>query len=81
MNTKALHATHDVFGDPGFNKERAPVVASVLAGQMKELKPDEFQDILRPAFREEEFQLMLVGGLFGALAGGLQYLIMNHLPL
>ena len=81
MNTKALHATHDVFGDPGFNKERAPVVAGVLAGQMQELKPDEFQDILRPAFREEEFQLMLVGGLFGALAGGLQYLIMNHLPL
>ncbi|WP_291819250.1 hypothetical protein [Marinobacter sp.] len=79
MNNQALHATYDVFGNPGFNKERIPVVAGVLGDQMKSLKPAEFQDILRPAFREEEFQLMLVGGLFGALAGGLQYLIMNHL--
>jgi hypothetical protein len=46
----------------------------VLSDQMKALKPDEFQDILRPAFREEEVQLMLVGGLFGALAGLLQFL-------
>ena len=49
-------------------------MCAVLSGQMKALKPDEFQDILRPAFREEELQLMLVGGIFGALAGLLQFL-------
>ncbi|MBO6812276.1 MULTISPECIES: hypothetical protein [Marinobacter] len=74
MNQKAVLATGDVFSDPAFNRERAPVVAEVLSGQMKALKPDEFQDILRPAFREEELQLMLVGGIFGALAGLLQFL-------
>ena len=74
MNQKAVVATRDVFSDPAFNRERAPVVAGVLASQMKALGPAEFQDILRPAFREEEFQLMVVGGILGALAGALQAL-------
>ena len=74
MTQKAVVATRDVFSDPAFNRERAPVVAGVLASQMKALGPAEFQDILRPAFREEEFQLMVVGGILGALAGALQAL-------
>jgi hypothetical protein len=78
MNHKAVLATRDVFGDPVFNRERAPVVAGVLASQMKSLGPAEFQDILRPAFREEEFQLMLVGGGLGALAGLVQFLVLNN---
>ncbi|ERP95248.1 hypothetical protein Q666_00680 [Marinobacter sp. ES-1] len=75
MNDKAILATRDVFSDPEFNKERAPVVAGVLADQMKALKPEEFQEILRPAFREEEIQLMLIGGLFGAIAGFIQFVL------
>lgn len=75
MNDKAVLATRDVFSDPEFNKERAPVVAGVLADQMKALKPEEFQEILRPAFREEEIQLMLIGGLFGAIAGFIQFVL------
>lgn len=80
MNQKAVLATRDVFGDPSFNRERAPVVAGVLASQMKALRPAEFQDILRPAFREEELQLMVVGGLFGALAGIAQFFSLTSLP-
>lgn len=72
MNDKAVVATRDVFCDPSFNRDRAPVVAGVLSEQMKGLEPAEFQDILRPAFREEELQLMVVGGLLGALAGAIQ---------
>ncbi|HTN35185.1 MAG TPA: hypothetical protein VL091_14360, partial [Marinobacter sp.] len=73
VNQKALLATHDVFSDPEFNRERAPVVAEVLSKQMKALGPEEFQDILRPAFREEEIRLMMVGGVLGALAGVVQF--------
>lgn len=79
MNQKAVLATSDVFSDPVFNRERAPVVASVLSGQMKALGPEEFQDILRPAFREEELQLMLVGGLLGMLAGAVQFFALTML--
>ncbi|HEY9120261.1 MAG TPA: hypothetical protein VIN33_10920 [Marinobacter sp.] len=81
MNRKAVGASRDVFGDPAFNRERAPVVAGVLAGQMKALAPEEFQDVLRPAFREEELQLMIVGGLLGGLAGALQFLFFTYWPL
>ncbi|WP_198402647.1 DUF445 domain-containing protein [Marinobacter salinus] len=76
MNQKAVLATRDVFSDPAFNRERAPVVAEVLSGQMKALGPREFQDILRPAFREEEVQLMFVGGIFGAMAGAIQFFVL-----
>ncbi|GAA0839409.1 membrane protein [Marinobacter szutsaonensis] len=78
---KAVVATGDVFSDPAFNRERAPVVTEVLAGQMKSLGPREFQGILRPAFHEEELQLMIVGGVFGALAGLIQFLSLTYLVL
>lgn len=81
MNDKAVIATKDVFADPAFKKERAPAVAAVLAEQMKALKPEDFQDILRPAFREEELQLMVVGGIFGAAAGLVQIVGATYLPL
>lgn len=81
MNDKAVGATQDVFADPDFNRERAPVVAAVLAQQMKALRPEEFQDILRPAFREEELMLMMVGGAFGAVAGLMQFVAVNHFSL
>ncbi len=81
MYARAVTATGDVFADPGFNRDRAPVVAKVLAGQMKALGPREFQGILRPAFHEEEIQLMVVGGVFGALAGLLQYVSLTYLTL
>jgi len=79
MNQKAVLATHDVFSDPAFNRERAPVVAAVLSGQMKALEPSQFQDILRPAFREEEVQLMIVGGILGGIAGLLQFLSLTYM--
>lgn len=78
MNQKAVLATRDVFSDPGFNRERAPVVAELLSSQMKALRPSEFQDILRPAFREEEVRLMFVGGVFGALAGFAQFFALMY---
>jgi len=81
MNDKAVIATKDVFADPAFKKERAPAVAAVLSEQMKALQPEDFQDILRPAFREEELQLMVVGGIFGAAAGLVQIFGTTYLPL
>ena len=81
MNEKAILATGHVFCDPEFNRERAPIVAGVLAQQMKALAPYEFQDILRPAFKEEELYLMIVGGLFGAIAGAVQLGFLYYWPL
>ena len=42
---------------------------------MKLLSPAEFQQVLRPIFQEDEFTLILAGGVLGGLAGLLQWYI------
>ena len=74
MNEKAVVATGHVFHDPDFNHDRARVVAEAINEQMQALSPAEFQEVLRPAFQEEEWLLMLVGALLGAGVGAFQWL-------
>lgn len=74
LNDKAIAVSVEPFQDPDFNKSRSGVVASAMSERMKALSPLEFQDVLRPAFQEEEIQLMLIGGMLGATAGLLQWL-------
>ena len=42
---------------------------------MNLLSPAEFQNVLRPIFQEDEFTLILAGGILGGLAGLLQWYI------
>ena len=42
---------------------------------MNLLSPAEFQNVLRPIFQEDEFTLILAGGVLGGLAGLLQWYI------
>lgn len=42
---------------------------------MNMLSPAEFQQVLRPIFQEDEFTLILAGGILGGLAGLLQWYI------
>ncbi|UZE97893.1 DUF445 domain-containing protein [Alkalimarinus alittae] len=75
LNNKAIEVSVDPFHDPSFNKSRSAVVAAAMSDRMKSLSPPEFQDVLRPAFQEEEIQLMLIGGVLGAAAGIVQWLV------
>ena len=43
------------------------------------LTPDEFQNLFRPAFREDEMTLIVLGGLTGFLAGWL-HLVLVFFP-
>ena len=36
---------------------------------MESLPPEEFQDLLRPCFQEDEMKLILTGAVLGLLAG------------
>jgi len=58
-----------------FNKERGMIVEKILSDRMQELSSSEFQDLLRPAFQEDEWILILVGGALGAVAGFFQLLV------
>ncbi|TVP54883.1 MAG: hypothetical protein EA349_10455 [Halomonadaceae bacterium] len=72
MNETALSATDHMFSNASFTQDRADVVASMLRERVAALPPQEFQQILRPAFQEEELLLMLAGGAMGAMIGLLQ---------
>lgn len=74
LHDKAIEVSVDPFHDESFNKSRSGVVAEAMSERMKALSPPEFQDVLRPAFQEEELQLMLIGGVLGGVAGLVQWL-------
>jgi uncharacterized membrane protein YheB (UPF0754 family) len=58
-----------------FNRERAAELAELFAHKMKELTPAEFQDLLRPAFQEDEWILLVLGAVTGLAAGTAQLLL------
>ncbi|HSW12319.1 MAG TPA: DUF445 domain-containing protein [Solimonas sp.] len=50
-----------------------------LGEKMKQLSEEEFEGLLRPAFQQDEWILITVGAVLGALVGELQVQIMLHL--
>ncbi|MEM9557686.1 MAG: hypothetical protein AAGC60_25735 [Acidobacteriota bacterium] len=57
------------FEDWHFNHERSALVESLLRERMVSMPPEDFQDLLRPCFQEDELKLILVGAVLGLLAG------------
>ena len=51
-------------------------VAKMIEQRMLALTPLEFEGLLRPAFRQDEWKLIAVGGAIGFLVGELQVLLM-----
>jgi hypothetical protein len=57
-----------------FEKDRARAVESIMVERMIALSSEEFQDLLRPCFQEDEIKLILVGAFLGLAAGVCQLL-------
>jgi uncharacterized membrane protein YheB (UPF0754 family) len=53
-------------------------VARMVEKRMLQLTPIEFEGLLRPAFRQDEWKLIAVGCVIGFLVGELQVLLMLH---
>jgi uncharacterized membrane protein YheB (UPF0754 family) len=51
-------------------------VQDAVVSAMRGLTPLEFESVLRPAFRQDEWKLILVGGILGAIVGELQVLLL-----
>ncbi len=66
---RVIELTAGAFDDPAFNEEEARRVKQMLETRMQALSPEEFQNLLRPAFQEEEIKLILIGAFLGTLAG------------
>ena len=53
-------------------------VRNTIVERMRGLSPMEFEELLRPAFRQDEWKLIAVGAIIGGLVGELQVLFLLH---
>lgn len=58
--------------DPAFNRDRATIISKMFAERLRAMTPEEFQALLRPAFHEDEWILIVLGAIMGAVAGAIQ---------
>lgn len=61
--------------DNKLNKNHGKVLEDTLSSRMKQMTPAEFQDLLRPAFQEDEWILIAMGAIMGFIAGWIQLLL------
>ncbi|WP_165855883.1 DUF445 domain-containing protein [Marinobacter sp. JSM 1782161] len=73
VGEKALQISATSFNNPVFEKDRAEAVESIMVERMVALSSEEFQDLLRPCFQEDEIKLILVGAALGFAAGVAQF--------
>lgn len=64
------------FDDEVFNTQRARQLDKLIVARMEEMSPADFQDLLRPAFKEDEFKLIIIGALLGFGVGVGQLLLL-----
>ena len=76
---KSITATMVPIRDPELNESRASKIYGLFRDRIRALTPYEFQNLLRPAFREDEMTLIVLGGLTGFLAGWL-HLVLVFFP-
>ena len=69
VGRKALEVSADPFEDEPFNEGRRLAVERMLLERMEQMPPEQFQDLLRPCFKEDEWILILLGAALGFLAG------------
>lgn len=69
VGEKAVEVSTEPFDHWPFNRDRAAVIEELLRRRMESMPPDQFQDLLRPCFQEDEMILILVGAALGFLAG------------
>jgi uncharacterized membrane protein YheB (UPF0754 family) len=72
---EAVEYTMTPLTDPEFNRQQAGAVRKLIAERMRELPPQDFQELLRAAMREDEWLLLLHGAVLGFAAGCLHLAI------
>lgn len=72
---KSIDATMRPIRDPKLNDSRANKIYGLFKARLLDLTPQEFQNLLRPAFKEDEMTLVILGGITGFLAGWLHLVV------
>jgi uncharacterized membrane protein YheB (UPF0754 family) len=58
--------------------EDAMDIRNTLVTKMRDLDEEQFEELIRPAFRQDEWILITVGAALGFLMGELQVLVLLH---
>lgn len=74
---EGVDKTIEPLHDPEFNEERSKAIREFMAERIKQLPPEGFRELLRPAFEEDEWMLILLGAVLGFVAGWLQLLVVT----
>ncbi len=69
LENATLSLSKEIFADQKFNRDRAPMIEKMLYERMSVMSPEEYQDLIRPAFKEDEWILIAIGGALGFAAG------------
>lgn len=72
LATEAVDVTMAPLRDPGFEGRQSAAVRELLARRMRQLPEPDFAELLRAAVEEDEWMLILLGGVLGFIAGCLQ---------
>lgn len=75
LSTRAIEMSLDPLDDPVFAEGRSAMVEAAMKEKMLAMSSEEFSDLLRPAFQEDELTLILVGAALGGIAGAMQSLL------
>jgi uncharacterized membrane protein YheB (UPF0754 family) len=59
--------------------EEAMDIRNTLVQKMRELSAEEFEELIRPAFQQDEWILITVGAVLGFAVGELQVLLVENL--
>lgn len=76
--TRAVAELKNTIGPARGYLTEAMDVANMVEQRMLGLTPVQFEQLLRPAFRQDEWKLITVGGVIGFVVGELQVLLMLH---
>jgi uncharacterized membrane protein YheB (UPF0754 family) len=74
-----IERTIDPLYDPEFNEDRSEAIETLIYERLCALPPEEFIGLLRPAFQEDEWMLVMLGAVLGFVAGCLQLLVVTGL--
>jgi uncharacterized membrane protein YheB (UPF0754 family) len=66
---RSIEITMGPISNPELNKSRGDKIFSMFRDRIRALTSKEFQNLLRPAFQEDEWILIVLGGVTGFLAG------------
>lgn len=66
---RSIELTMGPVSNPALNKSRADKIFTMFRDRIRALSPKEFQNLLRPAFQEDEWILIVLGGVTGFFAG------------